>query len=207
MKLSKIAKLVKRYGVLDVYRVNQYDVWLGVAGAIYKCAGLPLIYGERNARAVLGLTADEFSKINFSERDIDMQKDDGFVFHDTDRTETAANELDSCAVIGGTAFNILECHDGNLIFYNEDLLSPLGAKYEQYSQLCARETENGMPYIAVKNGFFLEAVVMPIKMDLNSYVKKLDIFRAKLVDQLVINAELEAEAQEDQLSMEGAAHE
>lgn len=116
MKLSKIAKLVKRYGVLDVYRVNKVDVWLGVGSAIYKCSGLPLIYGERNARAVLGLSKEEFAKINFHEKDIDMQKDDGCSFHDQDGTETGTNELEMCAAVGGTAFSILECPDGELIF-------------------------------------------------------------------------------------------
>lgn len=47
---------------------------------------------------------------------------------------------------------------------------------------------------------------MPVKMDLHAYIRKFDILRAKLIDQLTIEAERELEELEEaeQVSMEGA---
>lgn len=56
MKISKIAKLVKDAGCVQLIQVDVYTMYIGVGGAIYATEDLPLISGAEQARAVLDFT-------------------------------------------------------------------------------------------------------------------------------------------------------
>lgn len=53
MKISKIAKLVKDAGCVQLIQVDVYTMFIGVGGAIYATEDLPLISGAEQAELYL----------------------------------------------------------------------------------------------------------------------------------------------------------
>lgn len=183
MKLSKFATLVKREGCCNVYRVENDAVWLGTRGALFRAGGLPEIHGRDEVRVILSLSEKQMEKIMVYEHDCnDLSAVAGMNLRDYDEREKVAKP----AVNIGLIHTAVKADDGELIFYDTNYLSPLSdeLKDSDYMETTIRRAYSGQPYIAVKDGFDILAVIMPMQIVNDEYIARLQEYEAMCVEQL-----------------------
>ena len=181
MKISKIAKLVKKTGCVQLIRVDVTKMFLGAgANAVYATEGLPLISGEEQARIILDLTKEQMDKIDVVE-DAGTLKTTGLIdFNmkpdDKEAIEWEAKRLPAAAVVSGEIVDVLELEDGEIILFDSEYLDPLKEEQKSpYFKLKVRETSAKRKYIVVYDGLFIIAAIMPMTVG-SEYFKQLDNF-------------------------------
>ncbi len=188
MKISKFVQLVKRRGYCCVVHTNSGEILLSNGAALYKAPGLPDMRGEEQIRTVLDIEPGQARKIYIQE-DTVSAFDDVFGMDLTDgMSDTAsAKKIQSAAFVKGIYAQALEADDGELIFYNEDLLSPLSdrMKESEYIELAVRKTQKGQRFIVVLDGFEVLAGIMPVSVTSEEYLKELQKFEQKVYAQVV----------------------
>ncbi len=97
----------------------------------------------------------------------------------------------------------LLCDDGQVIFYDEELLEPLSdiIGKGEYFQMTVRTKANGDRYIAIKDGLLLIAVIMPREVITEEYLDGMHSFLIKCSEQLERGKKLQ-EAKEMRMSHE-----
>ena len=217
MKLSKYAALVRREAYCAVYRVQNDGVWLGLRGALYRAGELPEFSGREQTRAILSLDDKQMDKVYLREFDCEeMQNVSGYNLRDYDPGEQATKPVAMVAAVKGMYASALRTNDGELIFYNENYLAPLSdvLKDSDYLEMTVRRLSSGQRYIAVKDGFNILAIIMPMRIVCETFLAELQEFEALCTEQLFrerarAEAGEAAEADElpdendDQTSMEG----
>ena len=144
--------------------------------------------GEEQIRTVLDIEPGQARKIYIQE-DTVSAFDDVFGMDLTDGMSdtTSAKKIQSAAFVKGIYAQALEADDGELIFYNEDLLSPLSdrMKESEYIELAVRKTQKGQRFIVVLDGFEVLAGIMPVSVTSEEYLKELQKFEQKVYAQVV----------------------
>lgn len=187
MKLSKFAQTAKRFGMCAEYRVERDCVWLSNGYAIYRAAGLPEFYGREQARAVLSLDEKQMEKIVFREIDCaDLFDVQGMNLNETDAQEKDTKPVNVVAIVGGKYASAVIAKDGETVFYDNALLSPLSdvMKDSDYMEMTIRQTASGQRYIAVKDGMMMLAALMPMQIVSDKYLADLAEYQAICTDQL-----------------------
>lgn len=216
MKLSKYAALAKREAYCTVFRVENDGVWLGMRGAIYRAPGLPEFHGEEQAQAILSLDDKQMAKVYLQEFDCESMADIiGYDLRDWAPGELDTKPVSTVAVVSGKAAAALRTNDGELLFYDETYLQPLAdvLKDSDYLEMTVRRHPTGRRYIAVKDGFTLLAVFMPVKIVTAKYIGELQEFEALCMEQLLREQNRteppapDSEPAEEQTSMEDATDE
>ena len=181
MKISKIAKLVKKTGCVQLIRVDAAKMFLGAgANAVYATEGLPLISGKEQARIILDLTKEQMDKIDVVE-DVGTIRTTGLIdFNmkpdDKEAIEWEAKRLPAAAVVSGEIVDVLELEDGEIILFDSEYLDPLKEEQKSpYFKLKVRETSAKRKYIVVYDGLFIIAAIMPMTVG-SEYFKQLDNF-------------------------------
>lgn len=180
MKISKIAKLVKDNGCVQLIQVDVLKMYIGTGGAIYATEDLPLISGAEQARAVLDLTKKQMENIQVVEDagtinciaplGLNMKADDKEII------EWEVKRIPAAAVVDGEIVDVLELEDGEVLLFNSAYLSPLKEEQQSpYFKLKAREAMTRQKYIVAYDGLFIKAVILPIKVDVK-YFEQLDNF-------------------------------
>ncbi|MBQ6024564.1 MAG: hypothetical protein IJL20_03020 [Lachnospiraceae bacterium] len=179
MKISKIAKLVKDAGCVQLIQVDVYTMYIGVGGAIYATEDLPLISGAEQARAVLDFTKKQMESIEVTEYSgtlsyidigLNMKSDD------KEAIEWEVKRIPAAAVVDNEIVDILELEDGEILLFDSTYLSPLKEEQKSpYFKFKVRETPTKQKYIVVYDGLFIKAVIMPMKVDVK-YFEQLDNF-------------------------------
>lgn len=217
MKLSKYAALVRREGLCSVFRVHNDGVWLGCKGAIYRAGELPEFSGREQTRAILSLDDKQMDKVYLREYDCEETRDViGYNLRDYDPGEQATKPVAMVAAVKGIYASALRTNDGELIFYDDNYLAPLSdvLKDSDYLEMTVRRLPSGTRYIAVKDGFSILAVILPLQIISEKFLAELQEFEALCTEQLFrqrarAEAGEAAEADElpdendDQTSMEG----
>ena len=181
MKISKIAKLVKKTGCVQLIRVDANKVYLGAGGAaVYATEGLPLISGRDQAQIILDLTREQMEKVDVVEdagtithiglMDINMKADDKKV------VEWEVQRIEAAAIVDGRIVDLLELESGEILSFNSDFLTPLKEEQQSpYFKLRVRENDEHKKYIVAYDGLFIKAAIMPTVLT-DDYFKKLDKF-------------------------------
>ena len=200
MKISKYVKLAKRCGHCIVINTETSGTLLGIDTAFYRNEELPEMHGSDQIRAVLDIEPKQAKKIVFMERAAEGIDDvygwdlsDGF-----DKT-LQAQILQVPVSFKGSYLKALEAEDGELLFYDEDLLSPMNdrIKASDYINLAVRQTEKGQRYIVLMDGFEVLAAILPMQVATEEYLKALYAFANKVKQQNERQRERDMQAEND----------
>lgn len=214
MKISKFVKLMKSAGRCIVADVENSGIWLGNGHGFYRATNLPRMEGREQVRTVLDVPEKAWEKVYLEEQMFESaQSVMGMNLSDYDKGEKRAEKVRVVAALDNVWAACCRCDDGELIFYRENLLSPIMDEVENsdYIVFTVRRMTNGQRYLAVHDGMNLLAAIMPMKVVSEEYLGQLAEFEAMCAEQLYREraravGETEAENQEDgeQLGMEDA---
>lgn len=214
MKISKFVKLVKNAGRCIVADVENSGIWLGNGYGFYRATNLPRMEGAEQVRTVLDVPEKAWEKVYLTEEWYgNAQNVMGMNLSDYEKEEKRAEKIRVVAAMDDVWAACCRCDDGELIFYRENLLSPIMDEVENsdYIMFTVRRMTSGQRYLAVHDGMNLLAAIMPMRVVSEEYLGRLAEFEAMCAEQL--NRErarekgaTEAENQEDgeQLGMEDA---
>lgn len=187
MKLQKYVKIVKEEGYCAVYRVENGFQWLGTREALYNASALPDICSEQQAAAVFDLTEKQMDKVEFTGYEVESMADvAGFNLQYNAPGEQRCKKLATVIVFNDTFFSVLQCDDGELVFYNESCIAPMmeAAKSSEYFELRVRKNAARKRYIVAFDGFEVLGGIMPVQVDMNKYMKRLAEFESLCAEQL-----------------------
>ena len=219
MKLSKYAKLVKEGGYCSVIHAEDSGIWLGTRAALFRATELPDMVGEEQVRTVLDIPEKAWEKVHLEEKWVDSVHDIfGLNLADFETGEQDTTKLKMLAAPDGLWCACRRRADtGELIFYQEKLLYPIGdqIKDSDYIRYTARRTAAGQPYLVVHDGFEVLAAVMPVQVVTEEYLADLSDFQALCTEQFYLERsraaadegaeDAEAEKTMEQIGMEEAA--
>lgn len=187
MKLSKYAKLVKEGGYCLVIHAEDSGIWLGTRAALFRATELPDMVGEEQVRTVLDIPEKAWEKVHLEEKWVDSVHDIfGLNLSDFETGEQDTTKLKMLAAPDGLWCACRRRADtGELIFYQEKLLYPIGdqIKDSDYIRYTARRTAAGQPYLVVHDGFEVLAAVMPVQVVTEEYLADLSDFQALCTEQ------------------------
>lgn len=187
MKLSKYAKLVKEGGYCSVVHAEGSGIWLGTRAALFRATELPDMVGEEQVRTVLDIPEKAWEKVHLEEKWVDSVHDIfGLNLADFETGEQDTTKLKMLAAPDGLWCACRRRADtGELIFYQEKLLYPIGdqIKDSDYIRYTARRMAGGQPYLVVHDGFEVLAAVMPVHVVTEEYLVDLSEFQALCTEQ------------------------
>lgn len=186
MQLQKYTKLIKREGFCGLRTVGEDSAWLASRSAIFRAGDFPTIRTGEEMRSVLDLADKDWAKVTFSAGSCESLLDVlGQDLRDHVSGDQPAKKLEMQAVLGGVGVTGLLGPDGELIFFDDSLLSPVQKEIDgsHYVEYIIRKTESGQRYVVVKNGFDLIAAVMPVKVIDMEYLGKLQEFQTLCIQQ------------------------
>lgn len=160
MKIKKIAAICNQEGVFRLYNHTDNDgvvtQWLGSNSAIYQLPGLPML-DEDSLCAMFDIPKKKREKLSI----LCVKMPEIINTEDITREYLLdATKLSIC--YQGTTLLPLRTEKGT-IFIQEKLLEPLGDEND-FLELYCRETPQGFPYVAVKEGMLLRAIILPFEI-------------------------------------------
>ena len=187
MKISKYVKLVKSGGYCAVVHVAGSGIWLGARAAVFRATELPEMVGEEQVRTVLDMPEKAWEKVHLDEQwSGSVREVLGLNLADHEDGEQDTEKLRVMAAPSGIWCACRRCvEDGELIFYQEALLSPLAERIRDsgYIRHTVRKSESGQRYLVVHDGFEVVAAVMPMKVATKEYLADLSEFQALCTEQ------------------------
>ena len=185
MRLAKIAKLVSKSGLCDVYG-DEYGtgVYIGTGNAIYHVQDLPMPCAVDQMGIMLDIPTKKWEKVSC-------------VIHaglpPLDMAHTASGEMlmTEYTLMTGSKFLILvdehskgeDKKKGKLAFVDEELLAPMRGEAKEYIGYACRFTASGEPYIIIKDGMYAIAAVAPVLVDAGKVAKQLAQFQSICLDE------------------------
>lgn len=171
MKLKKVVSLCnqrKMFRLFDKISENGEIVqWLSDGFAAYPLNGLPIL-DEETLCAVFDISEKQLK--NTSVRRLEMSP--ALNVDDTDPAERVLQDDDFSIIYGGAELKPLKTRKG-IIFIQQKYLSPLDDVLDVV-QLYERATPDGTPYIAVKAGLLIAAVIFPYSVVNEKFVNRLE---------------------------------
>ena len=185
MKLQKFAKLVKQYGTCYIYHLPGGVVWLGTSTGIYRAAGMPETIDSASMAVVLDFDAKQAAKTIMQDRECDSEASMIMVDMREEAPEITAKKISIAAVKNGVMATALLCDDGELVFYDSDLLSPLADvfKESEYVEITVRIGKDGRRYVVVHDGFDVVGAVAPLDIIDKDFIGDLEEFQTLCVSQ------------------------
>lgn len=183
-----------------------------VSGAlpVHRATG----YGGRGTDAtVLDVPEKAWEKVFLKEEWPESTKDIfSMNLSDYDEGEQDTEKLKVMAAPNGLWAACRRCaRDGELIFYDMSLLSPLAEQIKEsdYITYTARKTASGQRYLVVHDGFNVLAAIMPMKVVTEEYLAELFEFQALCTEQLFrekdrvefVAEQVDGEAETEQIGM------
>lgn len=160
MKLKALASLCNEAKIINLYNAPDGTQWAGTSGTIYK---LPENLGQLTTDAlcaIFDISAEKAAKMQISEKKLPT-------VYETDGYSTGEKDLlywlDKRIIAEGTDALPLKAPGGEIICIPTKVLRP-GNDAEQPG-LCLRHTPSGAPYIVYKDGMFVQAIIMPRRME------------------------------------------
>lgn len=152
MKINAIYQLCKKSGAIRVFDHREVQ-WLGngiAAYALHSAARL----SEHNVFTMLDIPAKKKDEYSFSEMDAPRT----YCLEDTEAGEEAVTIPKMGLLISGKVVLPIQTRRG-IVMLNSKYLKPV--EKEEEMRLFVRWTEKFEPYIIVKNGLLIIAVIMP----------------------------------------------
>ena len=211
MKISKYVQTIKNTGQCIVIHAPN-EIYLSTGHSIYKAPGIPDITGISQIAAVLDMSPEKLKKIYVEERYCDSRAGIcGYDLSETPVEDIGTTKLDVAAVIRGNTYAAFRCDDGEMIFFDEQLLSPIKDKMKDeagYLDYVTRIHPAGHKYLAIKAGFEVLAVILPVKILSEEYMYHLRNFYYNCADQYKREKEKQAPdhitGQEENIHQEAA---
>ena len=217
MKLAKYAQIVKREGYCTLCEVETGGAWLATRSAIYCAGDLPKIESDEQMRLVLDLSEKEWAKISYRYYEHECDGNVlGMNLRNYDEEEAVTKKMQMQAVYKGKIATALQCADGELVFYDENLLVPVRKELDdgEYEEIVVRKYANGLRYVVVKCGFEVIAGIAPLNIVSKEYLEKLAEFEVQCTQQFARDqarvdaaaaraAAEQAEEEAEQIAMEG----
>ena len=160
MKLKALASLCNEAKAVRLYNAKDGTQWAGTGGTIYK---LPENLGTLTTAtlcAIFDISAEKAAKMVIVERELP----EGFETDDTSGGEKdLLYWLDRRLILNGVDNLPLNAPGGEILCIPTKALRP-GSDAEQPG-LCLRHTASGTPYVVYKDGLFVQAIIMPSRME------------------------------------------
>lgn len=180
MRLAKIAKLVSKAGLCDVYGDEHgTGVYIGVGSAIYHVQDLPMPCAGDQMRIMLDIPENKWGKVSCVIRAGQPP---------LDMAHTASGEMlmTEYNLMTGSKYLILvdehskgeDKKKGKLAFVDEELLAPMRGEAKEYIGYACRLTASGKPYIIIKNGMYAIAAIAPVLVDVGKVAEQLARFES-----------------------------
>lgn len=176
MKIKKIIALCKNAGQLILYSDPDRDIqWLSDGIAIYPLIGCPKFDADSFCNTY-EITDSQRKKMAFR---INEHLPINFDFDDTDDFETETEKM-PLSVTYSTYDAVAFKTQYGIEFINRAHLQPFG-DYSGRDIVCTLRTdESGESYFAVKNGFMLIGIVLPLKIIVKSFIDDLKTFERQV---------------------------
>lgn len=180
MRLAKIAKLVSKARLCDVYSDKHgTGVYIGVGNAIYHVQDLPMPCAVDQMRIMLDIPTKKWEKvscvIHACQPPLDMAH--------TDSGEMLMTEYP--LMTGSNYLILVDEHSkgedkkkGKLAFVDEELLTPMRGEEKEYIGYACRFTASGEPYIIIKDGMYAIAAIAPVLVDVGKVAEQLARFES-----------------------------
>jgi len=166
MKIKQIESILKSSKNITVLNSAEGQ-WLGNGAAYYPVYNLPRLTKE-HIFAMFDIPEDKKSKFFFTE----ASTPNHINFTDNDDCENAVKKLRLSLDVKGYSVTLLETSQG-LVCINSQLLKPFQGLSEGY-ELYERFSDKQGIYIAVKSGFVLMGIIMPLKIIEEKFVEELE---------------------------------
>ena len=176
MKIKKIISLCKTAGQLILYSDLKRDIqWLSDGRAIYPLIGCPK-FDEDSFCNTYEITDSQRKKIAFR---IDEPLPLHFNFNDTDNYETETERMPLSVTYSTYDAVALKTQYG-IEFINRAHIHPFGDYSVRDIIYTLRTDESGNTYFAVKCGFMLIGILIPLKIITNTFIEELHAFKNQI---------------------------
>lgn len=165
MKLKQIESILKRNKNVMIYTVGGVQ-WLGDGASLYPVFGMPHLTPE-NLLTMWDVPEQKRSTWNF-QTDIPICHD---LSDNTDEEYLAKRDLPPI-YYNGQLLEPLGMEEG-VIFINQRYLRPFDDLENGY-ELYIRVMRSGTPYVAVKEGYSLVGIVMPMQIISKGFIDDLE---------------------------------
>ena len=199
MKISKFVSVIKNTGQCIVIHM-QNEIYLSTGASIYKASEFPEITGSAQIAAVLDIEPKKLKKIVIEE--VHSKSRENICGFDMGCTagEMEVTRLDTVAVVDGNPYTALKSENGEMIFFDEELLAPLQDRIkncDDYLYFAVRANGKGERYIVIKDGFEVLGVILPAKVLSEKYIYNLRNFLSMCVSQFEIEKNAWKPGEED----------
>ena len=203
MILKALGSMCKKEKAFCLYdRVSDtgevHEQWLGTSSAVFPVYNLPYLT-EDNLIRMFDITAKQRESIYIRHGKLPETLN----FSDTDEGELQA-ERENIAIGYGGRINYPITTSGGLEFINAAFLTPL-ADVAHHVEFYERRTPSGSLYFAVKVGFMIAGVIMPLNIINEAFVGYFKTLTTKIEDALESKKKREADnasRQIEQLQMQ-----
>ena len=178
MVVKKIIQICKKTKCIALHEDNLRETqWLGDLSSFYPLFGMPRFDEDSICRAY-DITEKQAEKIRFFHNGLPG----GISFADVEEGETVCEPLEITLNYMDTQVKPYMTSQG-IKFMNQQYLEPVRDESKTHLEVYERHTETGTMYFAVKAGMELVAVVFPIAVISENFVKTLGnlYMRAKVM--------------------------
>jgi len=201
MKLQAFSRIAKKAHTCIVFTrpeeqrgTAQDEMIISNGTGIYRCGCIPVMSGEAQICALLDINKKQRDKMEIREETYYDLKEvaAGFDLHNGEAYDEADTESIKISITyDGKEYEALKCADGEMIFYNRELLAPLVNEIQSpYFKIRSRIADTGRKrfrYLIAKDGFTTLAAFMPIIALTNEFMADLHGF----VQDCVLQKQLE----------------
>lgn len=153
MKIKKVHDIVKRERTVNLWTGENGEQWIGTYEAAYDITGTPEIKSKTEFAGMNDLNDKAEVSLNFNQRPL---KDWGELAHDTYACERKLKPLPT--TIGAFGVVLHAFTDAERVYLvREHTLTPFDKEMEVYLRI----SDIGEKFIAMKEGFFLRALIRP----------------------------------------------
>lgn len=157
MKIRKLAALCKAAKHIQLVDEKNGKQWVGNGATLYPLLGLPTM-SEVQVMRMFDIPQSDNEKYHVHRADVDDLPVD---LSDIANGETKLQPPDICITYAGQKFMPLAA-SGTVLWINPEYLDPVRKSGDL--DLYKRVDSRGIPYIAVKAGMMLEAIIYPLNM-------------------------------------------
>lgn len=165
MKIKQIEKILKAKKTIYISEANGAQ-WLSDGAAFYPVYNLPKLT-EENIFVLFDIPEDKRDKFRFKTPQLPTFLN----FEDSDENEQMIDRSDFSLFVNGRLLEPLKTSRG-IVFIKPRYLMPIDA--DEGFALYERISEYGRPYIVVKRGFILQAVIYPENIIDDKFVESLE---------------------------------
>ncbi len=187
MKLQRFARTAKKSGYCVVFTCetpgDTDEMIISNGYGVYRCGCIPPMIGKNQICALLDIDEKKREKMQIKEETYASLSDiacfdltDGEVAGETD-TESVNIGI----IYEGKEYSVLKTGDGELLFFNRELLAPLANDMQSpYFKLRSRIAHAGSSrqfrYLIAKDGFTTLAALLPVNALSENFMKDLHDF-------------------------------